>query len=65
MSGMIFEEFEVSRVRMLEELPGAGGGIGGGANAGSGSEDTPEAVFRQATQAAKKRLMDSLLGARG
>lgn len=53
--GIILESDEEkigNRIRMIEEVEGGR------------DESAPEAVLKQATQAAKKRLLDSLLGAR-
>ena len=69
--GILMESDEdriTNRILMREELDSRGsvGSAGPGAGGQPGAEDgsNPEAVFRQATQAAKKRLLDSLLGTR-
>ncbi|CAD7944856.1 unnamed protein product [Amoebophrya sp. A120] len=59
----IDEEKIMARIRMQDVETGGDSGLGSGLSESNQSE--PERVFQQATQAAKKRLLESLLGGRG
>ncbi len=65
--GIVLETDEktiLKRLRMVDPVGGEGGGIGGGGpNGAAGSaEETNAQVFQAATQAAKNRLLSSILG---